>query len=425
MSGKLRPEEIVAIEVLHGKGVPNTEAARQLNVTEGTVRYHVRRKAAGAIDGRRQKLFKAAAFREIIDRWFQDPDGANLPARAVNVGELYDHLILEHGYPGSYRSLLRYIKASYPAPKIRAYRRVETPPGAQGQADWTDFPSVDIGDGPQKLHAFLLTLSHSRQEALVWSRRMDQISWHHVHNEALRRLEGVPAVVRIDNLKTGVGSGSGPWGELNAAYAAYARALRFHVDVCRPRSPHEKGKVERRAGGIKDRLDLAGKVFGSLQELQDWTDRRVAEMAARRRCPATGKSVAESWQAEKAFLQPLPILPSVFDIAVTRPVHRDCTINFENRTYSVPFALVGRHVEVRGCAEVVQIVHDGRVVAEHRRHTEQTLLIDPRHYEGPPDDRVSAPVPLGRMGRRLAEILQMPVERRPIDLYAALAEVAR
>jgi hypothetical protein len=29
------------------------------------------------------------------------------------------------------------------------------------------------------------------------------------------------------------------------------------------------------------------------------------------------------------------------------------------------------------------------------------------------------------MGRKLQEILELPVEQRPLDLYAALAEVAR
>jgi hypothetical protein len=38
---------------------------------------------------------------------------------------------------------------------------------------------------------------------------------------------------------------------------------------------------------------------------------------------------------------------------------------------------------------------------------------------------VLAPIPLGRMGRRLAEIAAMVPQRRPLDLYAALAEVAR
>jgi hypothetical protein len=48
-----------------------------------------------------------------------------------------------------------------------------------------------------------MVLSHSRKEAVVWSRSMDQLAWHHVHNEAYLRLGGVAAVNRIDNLKTG------------------------------------------------------------------------------------------------------------------------------------------------------------------------------------------------------------------------------
>jgi hypothetical protein len=51
--------------------------------------------------------------------------------------------------------------------------------------------------------------------------------------------------------------------------------------------------------------------------------------------------------------------------------------------------------------------------------------LDPRHYDGPGDERVAPPVPLGKMGRRLQEILAQPVEQRPVNLYAALAEVAR
>ena len=53
------------------------------------------------------------------------------------------------------------------------------------------------------------------------------------------------------------------------------------------------------------------------------------------------------------------------------------------------------------------------------------MLIDQAHFEGNAQDHVLPPVPLGRMGRRLAEIAAMEPQRRPIDLYAALAEVAR
>ncbi len=74
-----------------------------------------------------------------------------------------------------------------------------------------------------------------------------------------------------------------------------------------------------------------------------------------------------AWLAEQPRLRPLPLLPEVFDVAVTRRVHGDCTVNFEDRTYSVPFVLVGREVEVRGCSGTVQVLCDGRVVAEHPR----------------------------------------------------------
>jgi len=46
-------------------------------------------------------------------------------------------------------------------------------------------------------------------------------------------------------------------------------------------------------------------------------------------------------------------------------------------------------------------------------------------YEGEATEAVMPPPPLGRMGRRLQEIYDTPVEQRPLDLYAALAEVAR
>ncbi len=154
-------------------------------------------------------------------------------------------------------------------------------------------------------------------------------------------------------------------------------------------------------------------------------DGRVERWAKQSVCPATGKTVWDSCQEEIPFLGKLPILPEPFDVVVTRPVNPDCTVRFEGRSYPVPFRYVGTRVEVRGCAGRVQILAEGRVVREYPRHTRELILIDPSCYEGEPTERVLPPPPLGRMGRRLEAILELPVERRPLDLYAALAEVAR
>ena len=130
-----------------------------------------------------------------------------------------------------------------------------------------------------------------------------------------------------------------------------------------------------------------------------------------------------SWQAERARLRPLPErLPEPFDLAVTRPVQRDCTVSFEGRPYSVPFVLCGLRVEVRGGAEVVQVLK-GEVVAGAPA-ARPRLVLDPGHYDGP--------ATAGWRRRCLwaswaagCRRFEAPVEQRPLDLYAALAEVAR
>jgi hypothetical protein len=334
-------------------------------------------------------------------------------------------LTAEHGYAGSLRSIERYCAAHFERPKLRARRRVETPPGAQAQVDWAEFRAVIIGGEVVDLFAFDFALSFSRYGTLIWSLRKDQLAWHHVHNESFRRIGGVPATVRVDNEKTAVSRGAGAWGEINPDYRRYAVAIRFHVDACPPRSPQCKGKVERRIRDQRRRCDPYVRPWDSLEELQAATDREQLLSARRRICPATGTSVEEAFAIEQPHLAPLPILPEPFDLVGTRTVAIDCMIPFEGRAYSVPFVHVGQPVEVRGCAGRVQILAGGQIVAEHRRHTRERVVIDPRHFEGAASGRVLPPPPLGRMGRRLLEIQAMAPEKRPIDLYASLAEAAR
>ncbi|MBV8265075.1 MAG: hypothetical protein JO252_01880 [Planctomycetaceae bacterium] len=84
-------------------------------------------------------------------------------------------------------------------------------------------------------------------------------------------------------------------------------------------------------------------------------------------------------------------------------------------------------MEVRGCSGSVQGIDpdSAAVLVSYPRPTAERILIDPSCSEGRSTDGVAAPKPLGRMARRLPEIAAMPVEQRPVDLYAALAEVAR
>ncbi len=80
---------------------------------------------------------------------------------------------------------------------------------------------------------------------------------------------------------------------------------------------------------------------------------------------------------------------------------------------------------MRGLAGRVRILWNTEAIAEHPRGADTLILRNEAHYDGEDTDRVRAPMPLGRMGRRLAEIAASNVQHRSIDLYARLVEVAR
>lgn len=253
----------MTIQELARRGVSGRAIARTLDVVEGTVRYHLRRQAEGAVDGRCRQTPLALGWHEKITEWL----GCR-KEKAINLAELHAWLVEECDYPGSLRSLERYVATRFPQPRLRARRRVETPPGAQAQADWAEFGGVRIGGEEHDLHGFRLKLSHSRMGVTVWSGRKDQLAWHKVHNGGFERLGGIPAVVRVDNEKTAVSRGAGAWGEVNASYRRYAETVRFHIDACAPRAPESKGKVERDIRDLRFWADPRGRHWTSLEELQ-------------------------------------------------------------------------------------------------------------------------------------------------------------
>jgi hypothetical protein len=63
----------------------------------------------------------------------------------MNLVALHEWLVAEHDYHGSLRSVQRYWRRTYPAPAMRARRRVETPAGAQSEFDWAHFPGLIVG----------------------------------------------------------------------------------------------------------------------------------------------------------------------------------------------------------------------------------------------------------------------------------------
>lgn len=237
---------MVAGEMVGG-GVSIRQVARLLGVTEGAMRYRLRKRALGEVaDGRSRQRTALDRYGEAVQVILERlgdrrVTGAGRPTQARLV---YEILGREFGYTGSYQAVVRHLRRRFGVPPVRAYRRVETPPGVQARHDWFEVETVLAGERV-RLPVLVGTLSQSRARFPWVSREATELAWHTGHLELFHRYGGVPLWVRIDNLKTGVASGAGPTAVLNECYWVFARECGFEIDPCRPATGSDKGKAER------------------------------------------------------------------------------------------------------------------------------------------------------------------------------------
>ena len=187
---KLTREQIMVGAAMVERGLPKRQSARQLGVVEGTVRYRLKQLAAGPRDdGRKSKATPldgkeqaVQAVLEGLECWRVTGEGRPAQARVI-----YEVLLRDHGYTGSYRALVRHLRRSYVRPPMRAYRRVETPPGVQAQHDWFE-ARTRAGGERWEVQALVGVLSHSRAKFCWVSAEATQLAWHTGHLAAIRAL---------------------------------------------------------------------------------------------------------------------------------------------------------------------------------------------------------------------------------------------
>jgi len=292
--------------------------------------------------------------------------------------------------------------------------------------DWAESVWLVMGGVLREVHALVLTLSYSRATAVIWSYKKNELSWLHCHNQALKFLGGIPAVVRPDNTKTAVVRGQGSTGILNQTYRGYARDLGFHINPARVRTATDKGKVEAKVKLVRQRLTFQGLELRNIEELQAFSDEVLIKEMKRLISPATGTSIYEALLKERKALRPCPQeMPQPFDVAVARKVSLDCLVRFEAHFYSCPFIYTGDYIEVRGCPGKVKIFKDGKCIAVHPRGTKRLLVINQAHYEGQSTERVARPTPLGKITSLLLNCFEIPVERRAVEAYERVAGVIK
>ena len=309
-------------------------------------------------------------------------------AAGVTVSTIHQRLVDEHALVASVASVRRWVGGNMPEEARRAQVRVLRPgpvePGSEAQIDygrlgmWTD-PATGRRHTVQ---AFVMVLACSRYMFVRPVLRMDQEAWTRCHVEAFAFFAGVPARLVPDNLKTGVDKPDLYDPQINRSYAELAAHYGALVDPARAFKPKDKPRVERPMPYVRDSF-WRGRAFTSLADMQAGAVRWSREVAGTRACrPLDGAAPGAVFAAVEApALRPLPTTPFVLATWSTGKVGPDI-LKVGPVLYSVPWRLLGQQVHARSTATMVQLVHEGAVVATHVRR-ERGRATNVAHY--PPE----------------------------------------
>lgn len=193
--------------------------------------------------------------------------------------------------------------------------------------------------------------------------------WLTGHVDAFEGCGALPEIVVPDNPKTGVHKPCRFEPALNLSYGELARFYGIAVLPARVRKPRDKAKVENAVQQV-ERWALAplrDRVFFSVSEANEALAAKVGEINGRV-MKGPGCSRRDLFEQEdKPAMRALPEGQYVFAEWKRVKVAPDYHVEVDRHFYSVPFGLVGKHVDIRIAGSVVEVFDGQARVASHLR----------------------------------------------------------
>ncbi|MHB8169618.1 MAG: IS21 family transposase [Thermoleophilia bacterium] len=248
----------------------------------------------------------------------------------------------------------------------------------------------------------------------------DLFSWIGSHTRAFSFFGGVPGVLVPDNLRAGVSKSCRYEPDLNPTYAEMAAHYGIAVIPARVRKPRDKAKVEAAVLIVERQIlaPLRNHTFFSTAELNRAMRPLLEKLNQKPFAKLEGSRALVFETLEKPALGSLPVRPYEFAIFKKARVNIDYHIEVERHFYSVPYQLVGRQLDVRLTAGVVEVLGNGKRIASHRRshvrggYSTKDEHRPPahRHYQKWPPERLIAWA--GKTGPETAGLAQAILQRK-------------
>ena len=297
------------IRSMDAEGVPRAEIARRLRLSRSTVARY-----ADMEDMSPEPPMPAHRARPAIDPhigWIDDLLEVDLGAprkQRHTAKRIYDRLVEERGYKGSYSSVQRHVRRwrlDRAAGAGDGYLELEWAPGT-AQADYGNFEAV-VGGERLRLKLLVVCLPHSNARYAVAGMSQRSECMCASLAEIFGRVGRAPCELVLDNATE---AGRRVRGEVTESqlFSLFRAHYRMGSRYCNPYSGNEKGSVENAVGFIRRNLLVPVPRVGSIGELnallRDGCDRLNAASRAR-----DGRPAPQALAEDLAAMLALPSAP--------------------------------------------------------------------------------------------------------------------
>ncbi len=355
------------------------EISRETGVSEPTVRKYISKvDFSPKVPVKKSTSSKLDPYKAAVDAWIEE-DRKNWRKQRHTAKRIYERLVDECGFRGSYSTVQRYVKGCKETHKDQRdeYLNLEWRPGEM-QVDFgqADFRVVGVR---KRMHDLVCDLPFSNVGlAQVFPGETAECVCEGL-KAVFEYIGGVPTRIVFDNA-TGVGRRVCDEIRTSELFEAFAEHYGFDYSFCNPRSGWEKGGVENKVGALRRSLFVPVPQFDRIELY----NRRLLDECMRhsdKEHYRKGEGQLALFEEDCFALRPLPKAPFAAVSYSTRKADKYGNVTLDGcHRYSTDPAYGRCELIVgEGAFEVFIYDTDGTPVATHPREygRKPTESVDP------------------------------------------------
>lgn len=352
----------------------NGESIRSIAARLGIARQTVKKYCEGATHPEVRKEYHRKAevvtdqVKQFILNCFQEDKDEKLNKQKHTAKRIYDRLVQEKGFNGSYstiRKAVRELRADQAIPP-QSCVPLSYAPGEAVQIDWGE-ATIYLDGRKTKVYIFCARLCYSCDIFVQAYQAANSETFLEAQQLMFDFFGGIPKRVIFDNAKVAVKEGFGVYAKPQDKYLAFSAHYAFATDFCNPARGNEKGLVENLVGYSRRNFFVPVPRVVDIDELNQklWND--CISYRHNHKVDNRQNSVMCLYQEECRLLTPVP--PYRYDTSKTVMAKVDdfSTVRFEKNNYSVPTRYLRKEVTVKGYANSVCILHEGKIIVAYTR----------------------------------------------------------